>query len=108
MSKRLHLLALFYRSFGFYLWLVSILAWCALRMPTGRDLGVALPALMLFKLFLQGTTLYIFRSRYRHLFFFYANANLSRLELFITAFVIDFVVFLLTMVIIQLASGWIR
>ena len=108
MPKKLHLLAIFYRSFGFYLWLITLLAWYALGMPRDRNLGVVLPALVLFKFFLQGVVIYIFRSRYRHLFFFYANANLSRTVLFATAFVTDFGVFFLTMGIVQLSGAWVK
>lgn len=108
MKTKLHLLAIFYRSFGFYLWAITLVAWFALGHPTGRNLYVLIPALALYKFFLQGVTIYIFRSRYAHLFFFYANANLSQRQLFITAFITDLVLFFLSMGIIQLASEWIR
>ncbi|MBO9614629.1 MAG: hypothetical protein J7619_18155 [Dyadobacter sp.] len=108
MKMKLHLLAIFYRSFGFYLWAIPLAAWLALGCPTGRDLYVLIPALTLYKLFLQGVTIYVFRRRYAHLFFFYANANLSRRWLFTAAFAADFVLFFLTMGLIQLSSEWIR
>ncbi|MGN7889771.1 hypothetical protein [Dyadobacter sp. 22481] len=108
MKTKLHLSAIFYRSFGFYLWAIPMAAWRALGCPTARNLYVLIPALVLFKFFLQGITIYIFRRRYAHLFFFYANANLSQRQLFTAAFVADFVLFSLSMSIIQLASEWIR
>lgn len=108
MKTKLYLLAVFYRSFGFYLWAVPLLAWFALGRPTGRDLYVLVPALILYKCFLQGITVYIFRRRYAHLFFFYANANLSRRQLFASAFMADFMLFFFSMGIIGLASEWMR
>ncbi|WP_374754787.1 hypothetical protein [Dyadobacter soli] len=99
---------MFYRSFGFYLWAIPMAVWFAFGRPTGRDLYVLIPALILFKFFLQGITIYIFGSRYAHLFFFYANANLSRRQLFFSAFIIDFVLFFLSMCTIQLSSEWIK
>lgn len=108
MKAKLHLLAIFYRSFGFYLWVIPAIAWLALGMPVGRDLGVVLPAMVLFKLFLQGITTYIIRSRYAHLFFFYANANLSQRKLFAFAFLIDFVLFFLSMGVVQTLHVWIK
>lgn len=107
MKIKLHLLAIFYRSFGFYLWAIPMIAWFALGRPTGRDLYVLIPALVLYKFFLQGITIYIFMRRYSHLFFFYANANLSRRVLFASAFAADFVLFFLSIGSIQLASEWI-
>ena len=107
MPRRLHLLAIFYRSFGFYLWVIPIASWYFLGRPVGRDLAVVLPALVLFKLFLQSITVYIFRKRYSHLLFFYANANLCRRFLFASAFVMDFLLFFLSMGMIQLSSVWI-
>lgn len=106
MKKKLHLLAIFYRSIGFYLWVIPMTAWFALGRPTGRDLYVLIPALILFKCFLQGISVYILRRRYAHLFFFYANANLSRQQLFTYAFVTDFILFSLSMVTIQLSAEW--
>lgn len=108
MKTKLHLLAIFYRSFGFYLWVIPMAAWFALGRPTGRDLYVLIPALILFKCFLQGITIYVLRRRYAHLFFFYANANLSGRQLFISAFITDFVLFALSMGTIQLSSEWIK
>lgn len=108
MKTKLHLLAIFYRSFGFYLWVIPIIAWYALGRPTDRNLYALIPALVLFKFFLHGITMYIFRRRYAHLFSFYANANLSQRQLFASAFTTDFVLFFLSMGIIQLASEWIR
>ncbi|MCF0071769.1 hypothetical protein LZD49_14925 [Dyadobacter sp. CY261] len=108
MKTKLHLLAIFYRSFGFYLWAIPIISWFALGRPTDRNLYVLIPALVLYKFFLQGITIYIFRRRYAHLFFFYANANLSQRQLFATAFAADFTLFFLSMGIIQLAREWIR
>lgn len=104
MKTKLHLLAIFYRSFGFYLWAIPAIAWFALGSPTGRNFYVSIPALIFFKLFLQGITVHIFRRRYAHLFFFYANANLSRRQLFLSAFVVDFVLFFLSAGIVQLSS----
>ncbi|MDR6807938.1 hypothetical protein J2Y45_005138 [Dyadobacter sp. BE34] len=104
MKTKLHLLAIFYRSFGFYLWAIPMIAWFALRRPTGRDLYVLIPALILFKCFLQGITIYVLRRRYAHLFFFYANANLSGRQLFTSAFITDFVLFALSMAAIQLSA----
>lgn len=108
MKTKLHLLAIFYRPFGFYLWAIPMTAWFALGRPTGRDLYVLIPALILFKCFLQGVTIYILRRRYAHSFFFYANANLSRQQLFTSAFVTDFVLFSLSMVAIQISAEWIK
>ncbi len=104
MKTKLHLLAIFYRSFGFYLWAIPMIAWFALRRPTGRDLYVIIPALILYKFFLQGITIYIFRRRYAHLFFFYANANMSARRLFASAFTIDFILFFLSIAAIQVAN----
>ncbi|GGN07806.1 hypothetical protein GCM10010967_49290 [Dyadobacter beijingensis] len=106
MKTKLHLLAIFYRSFGLYLWVVAIGAWYLLGRPTGRDLGVVIPALVLFKFFLQAITVRILRSRYAHVFFFYANASLSQRSLFAAAFTADLVFFFLSMGTIQLASEW--
>nr|WP_295929240.1 hypothetical protein [uncultured Dyadobacter sp.] len=104
MKVRIHLLAIFYRSFGYYLWAIPVAAWLALGAPTGRNLYVSVPALIFFKLFLQGVTVYIVQRKYAHQFFFYANANLSRTTLFAVAFVADFVAFALSISLIQLAS----
>ena len=105
MKVKIQLLAIFYRSFGYYLWAVPLVAWLALGAPTGRNLYVSVPALIFFKLFLQGITVYIVQRKYAHQFFFYANANLSRTTLFAVAFVADFVGFSLSVSFIQLASG---
>ena len=104
MKTKLHLSAIFYRSFGFYLWAIPMTAWFALGRPTGRDLYVLIPALILCKFFLQGITIYILRRRYAHQFFFYANANMSSRQLFTSAFTADFILFFLSMAVIQLAN----
>lgn len=106
MKTKLHLLAIFYRSFGIYLWVIPAIAWFTLGCPTGRNFYVLIPALIFFKLFLQGITIYIFRRRYAHLFFFYANANLSRRQLFSSAFAADFALFFLSVGIVGLAVEW--
>jgi hypothetical protein len=108
MKTKLHLLAIFYRSFGFYLWAITFVAWFALGHPTGRDMYVLIPALVLYKLFLQSITIYIFRRRYAYLFFFYANVNLSQRRLFIVAFAADFVLFFLSVALIQSSGEWIK
>jgi len=107
MKTKLHLLAIFYCSFGFYLWIISLATWFVLGHPTGSNLYALIPAMILFKFFLQGITIYVFRRRYSHLFFFYTNANLSQRQLFISAFIADFILFFLSMGIIQLAGEWI-
>lgn len=104
MKIKIQLLATFYSSFGFYLWVIPLVAWLALGAPVGRNLYVLLPALVLYKLFLQGVTVYILQRRYAYRFFFYANANLSRTILFGVAFVVDFAAFFLSVSFIQLAS----
>jgi hypothetical protein len=108
MKTKLHLLAIFFRSFGFYLWVIPLVAWYALGHPTDRNFYALIPGLVLYKFFLQGITVYIFRRRYAHLFFFYANANLSQRQLFTSAFVADLILFFSSMGIIQLASEWIQ
>ena len=108
MKTKLHLLAIFYRSFGLYLWAIPMIAWFTLGRLTGVALYAIIPALVLFKLFLQGITIHIFRRRYSHLFFFYANANLSKRHLFGSAFIADFITFFLSMTLIQCLSGWIK
>lgn len=105
MRTKLRLLFIFYRPFGFYLWSITCIAWYALGRPVGRDLAVVVPAMVFFKLFLQAMTFYILRGRYAHLFFFYANANLSQRRLFASAFAADFVLFFLSIGMIQLAAG---
>lgn len=108
MKTKLHLLAIFYCSFGFYLWAIPMITWFVFGCPMGRNLYVLIPALILFKCFLQGITIYVLRRRYAHLFFFYANANFSRRQLFTSAFITDFALFSLSIVTIQLSAEWMK
>jgi hypothetical protein len=108
MKTKIYLLAIFYRSFGFYLWTIPFISWIALGAPTGRNFYVLIPSLVLYKFFLQGITIYIVISRYSHRFYFYANGNLSQKQLFLTAFLTDFLLFFITVSIIHFAGVWIK
>ncbi|MBE9465927.1 hypothetical protein ACFP1I_00790 [Dyadobacter subterraneus] len=93
--KRLAVIRSFYLSFAFYTGLISLFSWFLLDMPVFEKFSRFLPLYLLMKI-ASGTVIwYYIRSNNPTRLFFYRNLSISELRLFLTAFAMDIMSFLI-------------